>query len=241
MLTPNNNLKYEALGVYLIVKVSNISYGLIFCLIALPPLLFLAKQASSESDKQMRVLVFGDSIAAGYGLDPSESFPAELQRIVDEKIGPAVKVVNAGLSGETTAGGARRISWVLQQHVDILLIELGGNDALRGLDLKQTEENLISIISAARKRYPSIYILLGGMQAFPNLGPDFASKFQAIYPRIAEQHSVELIPFILEGVGAVKELNQADGIHPTAEGQKLIAKLIWPYLEKAIASKRGAI
>jgi len=194
---------------------------------------FVVALAASQSLSPIRVLVFGDSIAAAYGLDPADSFPAVLQKMADDE-SKEITVINAGLSGETTAGGARRINWVLKQKIDILLIELGGNDALRGLDLKQTEANLVSIIKAAREKYPEVHILLGGMQAPPNLGSDFSEKFRAIYPRIALEQSVELIPFILEGVAGVAELNQNDGIHPTAEGQKIIANLVWPYLKRGI-------
>ena len=198
--------------------------------IAVLAIVALSSHALSERTKPQRLLVFGNSIAAGYGLDQSEAFPAQLQRLSDEASVP-LEVVNAGLSGETTAGGARRISWVLKQPVDILLIELGGNDALRGLDLEQTEANLRAIINASKARYPKLKIVLGGMKAPPNLGADFTSRFESIYPRIARDTGVALIPFILEGVGGVAELNQADGIHPTAEGQKVIAETVWSFIK----------
>ena len=190
----------------------------------------LSNAALSEQRNPPRLVVFGDSIAAGYGIDQNEAFPAQLQLLADSEA-VAVVVVNAGLSGETTAGGARRIIWVLKQPVDILLIELGGNDALRGLDLKQTEENLRAIIQTARERHPQVKIILGGMKAPPNLGADFTARFETLYPRIAKDTGVTLIPFILEGVGGVAELNQADGIHPTAEGQKVIAETVWSFVK----------
>jgi len=179
------------------------------------------------------VVILGDSIAAGYGLDTSEAFPAYLQKLANIA-GIKVTIVNAGLSGETTSGGARRINWILNQPVDILVIELGGNDALRGLDLNQTEANLRSIIVSARAKFSTIRIILAGMLAPPNLGQEFTERFRSIYPRIAAQESVKLIPFILDGVGGVRELNQPDGIHPTAEGHERIASIVWPYLKAEI-------
>jgi acyl-CoA thioesterase-1 len=179
----------------------------------------------------IRVIIFGDSIAAGYGVDQNEAFPAQLQAISDRE-GARLTIINAGLSGETSAGGARRIGWVLKQPADILLIELGGNDALRGLPISQLEKNLRDITTTARSLHPKIRVLLAGMRAPPNLGEPFASEFASVYPRLASELNLNLIPFVLEGVGGVAELNQADGIHPTPEGHKRIAEQVWPYLAK---------
>jgi acyl-CoA thioesterase-1 len=187
-----------------------------------------------------RVLVMGDSIAAGYGLDPGKAFPAQLQRFAVEH-GIKVEIVNAGLSGETSAGGARRISWLLRQHVDIFVLELGGNDALRGLAVNETEVNLTQIITRARERYPTVRIVLAGMKAPPNLGPDFTSRFEALYPRVASATGSILIPFVLDGVAGVPELNQPDGIHPTVEGQAIIAKTVWGTLEPLLRALRNQV
>lgn len=187
----------------------------------------------AEASSRVRVVIFGDSIAAGYGVDPSQAFPAKLQEIANRN-GKSITIVNAGLSGETTAGGARRIQWILRQPVDILMIELGGNDALRGLDPAQTERNLREIISLARAKHSQVKIILAGMKAPPNLGSDFATKFEAIYPRLASELDLTLIPFVLEGVGGEASLNQEDGIHPTPAGHEIIAKLVWPYLNSVL-------
>ncbi len=189
----------------------------------------------AEESRPPRVLVLGDSIAAGYGLDLAQAFPAHLQRIADsENFG--VEIINAGLSGETSAGGARRITWVLKQRIDILLIELGGNDALRGLNPAHTESNLRAIIATALAHHPKLRIVLAGMKAPPNLGSEFTSRFENVYRRIASDTHIPLIPFVLEGVGGVNELNQADGIHPTEAGQRIIADTVWPYLKREIES-----
>lgn len=182
-----------------------------------------------------RVLVMGDSIAAGYGLEPSEAFPAQLQRLAEAK-GIKVEIVNAGLSGETSAGGVRRINWLLKQKVDIFILELGGNDALRGLALDETERNLIEIVKRVRDRYPSVKVVLAGMKAPPNLGADFIEHFEGIYPKVAKATAATLIPFVLKGVGGVPEMNQPDGIHPTAEGQRVIAETVWSSLEPLLAN-----
>ena len=193
-------------------------------------------QRAAEQSVTPRVVVMGDSIAAGYGLDPNEAFPAQLQRLANEG-GARATIVNAGLSGETSAGGLRRIDWLLKQPIDIFLLELGGNDALRGLALDETEQNLAAIIERVRARYPNARILLAGMKAPPNLGAEFTSRFESIYPTVAERTGAILIPFILEGVGGVAELNQPDGIHPTAEGQRIIAATAWRYLEPLLTAK----
>jgi acyl-CoA thioesterase-1 len=186
--------------------------------------------AAAVNPQVPRVLVMGDSIAAGYGLEPNQAFPAQLQHLADAR-GVKVEVVNAGLSGETSAGGVRRVNWLLKQPVDIFLLELGGNDALRGLALDETEHNLLEIIKRVRERYPSVKIVLAGMKAPPNLGADFTDRFEGIYPRVAKATGATLIPFILNGVGGVPEMNQPDGIHPTAEGQSIIAETVWSSLE----------
>ena len=179
------------------------------------------------------VLVLGDSIAAGYGLDPEEAFPALLQEKVD-KSGLPYKVVNAGLSGDTTAGGLRRISWLLRQKVDVLLLELGGNDGLRGIDPDETRKNLRGIIAKVKEKNPNALIVIAGMQMPENMGKDYTTRFRDVFPTVAREHNATLIPFFLEGVGGKADLNQADRIHPTAEGHRIIAATIWKVLQPVL-------
>ena len=177
------------------------------------------------------IVCLGDSITAGYGLanPAAEAYPALLQeKIAGHSL--AYRVVNAGLSGDTTAGGLRRINWLLRQHIDILVLALGGNDGLRGIPPEVTRSNLVGIIDAVRSRYPSARIILAGMQMPTNLGEDYTSRFRAIFPAVAEEKHCILIPFLLEGVGGEPNMNQADMIHPTAEGQTLVADNVWKTL-----------
>jgi acyl-CoA thioesterase-1 len=184
-------------------------------------------------------LVLGDSIAAGYGLDTEEAFPALLQEKI-EKNGLNYKVVNAGVSGDTTAGGLRRIGWLLRQPVDVLLVELGGNDGLRGIDPAETEKNLRGIVEKVRQKNPSVQIIIAGMQMPENMGKDYTEKFREVFPRVAKESRATLIPFLLEGVGGRADLNQSDRIHPTAEGHRLIAATIWKVLQPVLAGKVSA-
>ena len=177
-----------------------------------------------------KILFFGDSITAGYGLEEEQAFPALIQEKIDS-LGWNFEAVNAGLSGETSAGGLRRVDWMLRQDFSVFVLELGGNDGLRGIDLGSTKKNLISIIEKVREKKPDAKIILTGMQVPPNLGPDYTAEFKQMYPEIAEQKNVTLIPFLLEEVGGNPELNQADGIHPTAEGHKIIAETVWDTLK----------
>lgn len=172
------------------------------------------------------LVFFGDSITAGYGVDPDEAYPALIQQKIDES-GRSWRVVNAGLSGETTAGGLRRLDWILRQPVDMIVIELGGNDGLRGIAPESSRANLQAMIDRIRTQFPSVVIVLAGMQVPPNLGPDYTRRFAAMYPELVRHNLVTLIPFLLEGVGGVSNLNQADGIHPNAAGHCLVAETVW--------------
>jgi acyl-CoA thioesterase-1 len=183
-----------------------------------------------------RIVVLGDSITAGYGLDPAQAYPAILQQKIDAA-GLPFSVVNAGLSGDTTAGGLRRVDWSLGAGADVLIIALGGNDGLRGLSPKETEANLLGIIKKARTKSPGISVIIAGMQMPENMGKEFVEKFSAVFPRVAKEAGVALVPFLLEGVGGVPELNQADMIHPTPEGQKRVAENVWKILEKVLAER----
>jgi acyl-CoA thioesterase-1 len=179
------------------------------------------------------ILFFGDSLTAGYGLSPEEAFPALVEKQLN-KNGKPVKVINAGLSGETTAGGLSRIDWVLRQPIDIFVLELGGNDGLRGLPLEQTKKNLQAIIDKVKAKYPKVKIVVVGMMVPPNMGKDYTTQFNAIFPAVAKANNATLMPFLLKDVGGIEKLNLPDGIHPNIEGHKIVAgnvlKLLTPLL-----------
>ncbi|MBB6111145.1 acyl-CoA thioesterase-1 [Mucilaginibacter lappiensis] len=189
----------------------------------------IAAQPDSTSSKT--VLFFGDSLTAGYGLDdPSEAFPGVIKDKIDSLKLP-YKVINAGLSGETTAGGNARLDWLLKQKVDVFILELGANDGLRGIPVNETNKNLQSIIDKVKAKYPEVKIVLLGMQVPPNMGADYVNKFKAIFPDLAAKNHTQLVPFLLQGVGGIPALNQADGIHPTAQGAKIVANNVWGVLK----------
>ncbi len=169
------------------------------------------------------ILFFGDSLTAGYGLSVEEAFPALIEKEFNKGT-LKVKVINAGLSGETSAGGFARLDWVLKQPIDIFVLELGANDGLRGLPLDQTRKNLQGIIDKVRIKYPKAKIVMAGMMVPPNMGNQYTKEFKSIYPDLAKKNNAKLMPFILEGVGGDEKLNQADGIHPTVKGHQIIAK-----------------
>ena len=181
--------------------------------------------------KRKTILFFGNSLTAGYGVDPSEAYPSLIQNKIDS-LGLDYKVINAGVSGETTSDGNSRIDWILKQPVDIFVLELGGNDGLRGIPLAATKKNLQSIIDKVKAKYPRVKIILEGMQIPPNMGPDYTTKFKEIYPAVAKENRIGLVPFLLKGVGGNPDLNQRDGIHPTAEGHKIVAENVWEVLKK---------
>ncbi|MGH7546185.1 MAG: arylesterase, partial [Gemmatimonadota bacterium] len=187
------------------------------------------------------VLFLGTSLTAGFGLEPEEAYPALLQRKIDSA-GLDFRVVNAGVSGETSAGGLRRIDWVLQQPIAVLVLELGANDALRGQDLAVTKRNLQEIIDRTRERQPGARIVIAGMQAPPNLGLAYTRRFRELFVGLARENDAALIPFLLEGVGGVPSLNQADGIHPNGAGARVMAENVWrvlePILRRAARSAR---
>ncbi|HET7115906.1 MAG TPA: arylesterase [Hanamia sp.] len=184
-----------------------------------------------SSAKKKTILFFGNSLTAGYGVDPSEAYPALIQDKIDS-LHLNYKVINAGVSGETTSDGDSRIDWILKQPVDIFVLELGGNDGLRGIPLSVTEKNLQLIIDKVKAKYPEVKIILEGIQIPPNMGADYTTQFRKIYPRLASENKIELIPFLLKGVGGDPKLNQRDGIHPTAEGHKIVAENVWEVLKK---------
>jgi acyl-CoA thioesterase-1 len=196
------------------------------------------EQLSDEENSAINkvILFFGDSLTAGMGLDTENAFPAIIQEKIDS-LGLEYQVINAGLSGETTASGKNRVSWVLNQNVDVFVLELGANDGLRGVPLEETRKNLQAIIDTVRAKNPETKILLTGMQIPPNMGEEYASGFRKIFPELAKKNDVYLVPFLLKDVGGIPELNQADGIHPTAEGQKILAENIWDVLEPIVKDK----
>ncbi len=181
--------------------------------------------------------MLGDSITAGYGLEPEQAYPALLQRKVDEARLPFT-VVNAGVSGDTTAGGLRRIDWALGPGAEVLIVALGGNDGLRGIAPKQSEDNLNGIIQRARAKSPAMAVVVAGMEMPANMGRDFTEQFRAVFPRVAAGNQSALVPFLLDGVGGVTALNQPDLIHPTAEGQKRVAENVWKVLREVLADRR---
>ncbi|MGL4399284.1 MAG: arylesterase [Luteolibacter sp.] len=190
-----------------------------------------AQDAGNANAGKKRVLILGDSIAAGYGLDPGEAYPALLQKKIDAAALPYT-VKNAGVSGDTTSGGLRRIDWALgTEGADVLVLALGGNDGLRGIAPAQMSENLAGIIDKARAKNPQIKVIVAGMQMPENFGATFTSEFKAVFPEVAGRKKAALVDHLLEGVGGDEKLNQPDRIHPTAEGQRIIAENVWKVLE----------
>ncbi|HEY0724837.1 MAG TPA: arylesterase [Pyrinomonadaceae bacterium] len=190
---------------------------------------------TAAAPQTKNILFLGDSITAGYGLEPSQAYPALIQEKIDAKKWP-FRIVNAGQSGDTSAGGLNRMEWLLRSRVDILVLELGGNDGLRGLPPETTRQNLQSIIELTRKKFPKVKIILAGMKVPPNMGADYAKKFATIYTELAKKHDALLIPFVLENVGGIRELNLPDGIHPTAKGHEIVAANVWKVLEPLLQS-----
>lgn len=181
------------------------------------------------------IVFLGTSLTAGYGLPESEAYPALIQRRVDAA-GLDYRVVNAGVSGDTSAGGLRRLDWLLRLPIAVLVLELGANDMLRGQPPESLEANLSAILERTRAAHPEVRFLVAGMRAAPNLGRDYAQAFDATYPRLVGRFDAAFVPFLLEDVAARPELNQADGIHPTAEGHALIAERVWAALQPILAS-----
>lgn len=176
------------------------------------------------------ILFFGNSLTAGYGLEIEESFPSLIQERLDS-LNLNYEVINAGLSGETTAGGKNRLEWVLNQKVDVFVLELGANDGLRGVPLSETKANLQMIIDMVWDKNKDTKIVLAGMMIPPNMGQDYTTEFRTIFPELAQQNEIQLIPFLLDGVAGIPELNLEDRIHPTAKGQKIVANNVWKALE----------
>ena len=197
----------------------------------------VARNAAARPDDVAygNVVFLGTCLTAGYGVGAVAAFPA----LVAEKIradGLPFRVTNAGISGETSAGGLRRIDWLLQNPVDVLVLELGANDGLRALDTDSLRSNLEAILTRTRSKYPEAAIIIAGMEAPPNLGPDYTTRFRDVYADLADEFDAAFIPFLLEGVAGVPRLNQADGIHPNVEGHRLVADHVWPALKPVLDS-----
>ena len=191
--------------------------------------------APLSADNRPRIVAFGDSLTAGLGVAADETYPAELQRRLDA-LGLRYRVINAGVSGETTAGGLRRVPWVLKSNPEIVILELGANDGLRGLRVDETQANLEQIIQQLQRS--GVQVILAGMKLPPNYGNDYLSGFERIYPELAARYRLPLIPFFLEGVAASSTLNQADGIHPTAQGYRTIVETMLRTIQPILTSRQ---
>lgn len=219
-----------SLGWLLLILASISAVALSSDLQASPP---SSADRSRSSVEQPRIVAFGNSLTAGLGVGPAESYPAQLQQRLDD-LGYRYRVVNAGVSGETTAGGVRHVAWVLKSRPAIVILELGANDGLRGLNPEQTQANLERIIQQFQQA--GVTVVLAGMKLPPNYGTEYTRAFESIYPALAQRYHLELIPFFLDGVAGSTKLNQADGIHPTAEGYRIIVgkilETVQPFLKK---------
>ncbi len=193
-------------------------------------LTLLLGQVSGKDRETKTILVLGDSLAAGYGVSPEQAFPGLLQEKLRQR-GLAFRVINAGISGDTSSSGLSRIEWYLRDPIDILILELGANDGMRGISPEATESNLAETIERFRAANPSGKAILAGMLVPPNMGPHYSRQFQEIFPRLAERTGARLIPFLLEGVAGDPRLNLPDGIHPTPEGHRIVAENVWRVLE----------
>jgi len=187
-----------------------------------------AKAPAKSSDKN--ILFFGTSLTAGLGIDPDQAFPALIQKKVDS-LKLSYQIINAGLSGETSADGKNRIDWLLRQRVDIFVLELGANDGLRGIPVDETESNLQVVIDKVKKKYPGAKLVLAGMQMPPSMGEKYTIPFRELFPALAKKNKMSFVPFLLKGVGGVPELIQKDGLHPTPEGHQILAKNVWEVLQ----------
>ena len=193
----------------------------------------VSEETEVKTNNTKSILFFGDSLTAGLGVDTEEAFPAVIQRRIDSLQLP-YQVINAGLSGETTASGKNRVSWILNQPIDVFVLELGANDGLRGIPISETKSNLQAIIDTVKEKNPKAQIILTGMQIPPNMGPEYTEEFRKVFPELAEKNNIQLIPFLLDNVGGVAELNQQDGIHPTAEGHQILAENVWLVLREVL-------
>ena len=191
------------------------------------------KEVNASNQPQKTILFFGNSLTAGYGLEPAESFPSLIQQKLDSAH-LNYKTINAGVSGETSSGGNGRIDWILKQPVDVFVLELGANDGLRGIPVAETRKNLQAIIDKVKKKYPKAKLVMAGMQIPPSMGQEYSLKFRNLFADLSRENNMALVPFLLQGVGGIRDLNQPDGIHPTAAGAKIVAQNVWSVLETVL-------
>src|SRR5215213_60337 len=190
--------------------------------------------ANSNKPTQKKTIVFfGNSLTAGYGVEPNQAFPAIIQRKIDSLDLP-YKVVNAGVSGETSSGGNGRIDWILRTPPDVFVLELGANDGLRGIPVPETRKNLQTIIDKVKASNPNVQVIIAGMMLPPNMGQQYTNQFKDIFPALAKENNATLIPFLLQGVGGEVKLNQQDGIHPTPEGHEILAQNVWAVMKQVL-------
>ena len=211
-----------------------LNIGLVFITIAFFSLSLLANEQSKPENGT--ILFLGNSLTAGFGIEKSQAYPAIIQEKIDSLKLPFT-TINGGLSGETTAGGLRRIKWLFRRKIDVMVLCLGGNDGLRGLPVESSKDNLQKIIDYAREKTPGIRIILAGMQVPPNMGPEYSAQFKKIYPELAKENQIPLIPFLLKDVGGIAKLNLPDGIHPTPEGHLILAETVWEVLESELVGQ----
>jgi len=196
-----------------------------------------SEMTTVSADTLKTILFYGNSITAGFGLEEEEAFPGRIQQKIDSLDLP-YRVINGGLSGETSSSGLSRLDWYLEEEPAIFVLELGGNDGLRGIPLSETKKNLRAILNKVGDLYPGTVRILAGMEIPPNMGPEYTAEFRDIYPDIAKEYpDLVYIPFLLEGVAGDRDLNLPDGIHPTAEGHRIITATIWPYLEPLVKNR----
>lgn len=196
-------------------------------------LLFILGLIIFQSPGTKVILFYGDSLTAGYGLPVKDAFPAKVEEGLKQK-GKNIKVINAGVSGETSAGGLSRIDWILQKPIDVFVLELGANDGLRGLPVESTRKNLQAIVDKVKAKYPKAKIVVAGMMVPPNMGAAYTTSFKKIFPELATKNNAVLIPFLLQDVAGNEKLNQSDRIHPNAEGHKIVARNVIQVLDKIL-------
>ena len=191
----------------------------------------------AQDPEPLRLLVLGDSLTKGYGLLPEQAYPALLQKRADAAGMKGVEVLNGGVSGDTTAGGLRRMKWLMKKRIDVLIIALGGNDGLRGIAPEETAKNLQRIVDTARESSPDIALVVAGMEMPDNMGKAYTETYRKVFPDIAKKNKATLVPLLLDGVGGVRELNQPDFIHPNEKGQEIVAATVWKVLEPVLKKK----
>lgn len=202
-------------------------------------LLAMAGALWASEGERRAILILGDSLAAGSGVDLDEAFPALLQKKIDEA-GLKFEIINAGVSGDTSAGGLRRMDWLLRRKIDVLVLELGGNDGLRGIAPATTKTNLQTIIDRTKAKYPQVKVVVAGMQMPPNMGEEYNTAFRQVFPEVAKANKAALVPFLLEGVGGKAQFNLPDQIHPNPDGHKIVAENVWKVLNPVIRSDASA-